>query len=231
MSAAVPGKLIGRGRRADIYDLGGGKVLRRYREGPREVDREAEVMIHAAAHGVPVPEVFEVRGTTDLVMEAVSGPTMLADLTRRPWTVFSHARTLRRLHQAVHAVEGLAWLRGPFGPGGSLLHLDLHPENVVMTGAGPKIIDWEGAAKGPPDADVALTWILMRFSEIPGAALQRVMGRLGQALFSQLFLAGASPRPTSEWLVAAAEFRMADPTVTRRESERLAEFAHHRQRT
>ena len=37
MTAGAPGALIGRGRRADVYDLGDGRVLRRYREGPRQV--------------------------------------------------------------------------------------------------------------------------------------------------------------------------------------------------
>lgn len=224
MSVATPGCLIGRGRRADVYDLGQGRVLRRYREEPRDVTREAEVMTHARAHGVPVPQVFDAIGTTDLVMEAVSGPTMLSDLARRPWRLVANARTLAHLHDAVHAVEPLSWLRKPFGSGGRLLHMDLHPENVVMTKAGPVVIDWEGAAQGPPEADAALAWVLIRFSQIPGPAYQRVVGRVGQALFAQLFLASASTRPNDNSLVAAAEYRRADPTVTSREIARLSRF-------
>lgn len=204
-------------------------MLRRYREGPRDVEREAEVMTHARAGGVPVPEVFDVAGTTDLILEAVAGPTMLEDLTRRPWTVLAHARTLARLHSLVHAVEGLQWLRAPFGPGKHLLHVDLHPQNVIVTRQGPRIIDWEGAAQGPAEADVAMCWVLMRTSEIPGPPAQRRVGAAGQALFSRLFLS-ACPRLDSSWLAAAAEYRMADPTVTPRESERLAKLIRARRR-
>ena len=229
MTAGAPGALIGRGRRADVYDLGDGRVLRRYREGPRQVEQEADVMTHARSHGVPVPEVFDVAGTTDLILEAVSGPTMLQDLTRRPWRVVAHARTLARLHKLVHAVDALEWLREPFGPGNRLLHVDLHPENVILTKRGPQIIDWEGAAQGPAEADIAMCWVLMRTSEIPGPPVQRRVGAAGQALFSRLFLS-ACPGLDTSWLATAAEYRIADPTVTARERTRLARLSgrHHR---
>ena len=69
METELPGTPIGAGRSADVYDVGGGRVLRRYRDG-RDADavqREAEVMAHARAHGVPVPGFWAVpwpaRGT------------------------------------------------------------------------------------------------------------------------------------------------------------------------
>jgi hypothetical protein len=75
MAAEVPGTLVGAGRNADVYDIGGGRVLRRYRDGrePRRVNAEAQVMVHARAFGVPVPEVFDVSGS-DIVMERAVGP-------------------------------------------------------------------------------------------------------------------------------------------------------------
>ena len=74
----MPGRLIGTGRSADVYDAGNGRVLRRYRDGRPAawVAREAEVMGHARAHGVPVPEVFDVSGA-DIVMALAAGPTMV----------------------------------------------------------------------------------------------------------------------------------------------------------
>jgi len=110
------GKRIGTGRSADVFDIGDGRVLRSYRDGrpPERVAREAEVMAHVRAHGVPVPEVFELSGT-DIIMERVSGPTMLDVLARRPWVLRSHARLLARLHAQVHAVPPLPWLRTSFG--------------------------------------------------------------------------------------------------------------------
>src|ERR1700743_3421349 len=75
MAVDVPGTLVGAGRNADVYDVGSGRVLRRYRDGreARRVEAEAQVMIRARAAGVPVPEVFEVSGS-DIVMERADEP-------------------------------------------------------------------------------------------------------------------------------------------------------------
>lgn len=174
-----PGPPVGVGRSADVYDLGHGRVLRRYHDHARSARGEAEVMSWAAAHGVPVPEVFDVDGP-DIVMEKVDEPTMLADAARRPWRLARHAASLARLHGQVHAVPALDWLGAPFGDGGALLHLDLHPENVLLSARGPVVIDWEGAARGPAEADVALCWVVVATSEVPGSVWQRAVGLAGQ---------------------------------------------------
>ncbi len=210
-----PPKLVGSGRHADVYDLGDGRVLRRYRDAAAVAGREAAVMVHALSHGVPVPEVFDVSGA-DIVMEHAAGPTMLQDVTRRPWTLDRHARLLTALHSMVHAVPALSWLRAPFGDGTVLLHTDLHPGNVILTQAGPRLIDWQGAARGPAAADVALTWVLVATSQIPGPLVQRAVGRAGQALFARRYLAAVQPLAPC-WLAAAARHRLSDTTV--RESE------------
>ena len=65
--------LIGRGRAADVYDVGDGRVLRRYRSGRADsVAREVLAMRHLRAHGAPVPEVFSVEDA-DIVMERLDG--------------------------------------------------------------------------------------------------------------------------------------------------------------
>src|SRR5215469_73040 len=105
MAEAGSGRLIAAGRSADVFEAGEGRVLRRYRDGrpADQVAREAEVMVHARAHGVPMPEVFDVAGA-DIVMERADGPTMLTELARRPLMFRRQARLLARLHGVVHAV-------------------------------------------------------------------------------------------------------------------------------
>jgi len=210
-----PLRLVGSGRHADVFDLGGGRVLRRYRDAAVVADQEAGVMAHALAHGVPVPEVFDVSGP-DIVMEHAVGPTMLQDVTRRPWTLNRHACLLAALHGTVHAVPALSWLRAPFGDGTALLHTDLHPGNIILTRAGPRLIDWQGAVRGPAEADLALTWVLVATSQVPGPLMQRAAGKAGQALFARRYLAAAQPLAPC-WLAAAARHRISDTTV--RESE------------
>ena len=111
----APGRLLGSGRYTDVYDIGHGRVLRRYRDAAAVPSREAEVMMHARAHGVPVPEVFDASGT-DIVMEHVPGPTMVQVLTRRPWTLGLMPGSCR-LSRPGSRRPGLGWLRAPFGAG------------------------------------------------------------------------------------------------------------------
>lgn len=230
MAVKVPGALLGSGRNADAYDIGGGRVLRRYRDGrdSSRVAGEAQVMAHARACGVPVPEVFDVSGT-DIVMERAAGPTMLDVLGRRPWTIRAHARELARLHGLVHQVpaSGLAGLalRSPFGaePGDGhvLLHTDLHPQNVILTGTGPMIIDWEGASFGPAIVDVALTWVIVGYSEIPPAPrIQAAVMWAFQAAFTRSFVRAAGPLDES-WQQTAIRLRLADPNTLPTEAIRL----------
>lgn len=214
----TPGRLVGSGRYADVYDIGRGRVLRRYRDASARAGREAEVMAHARAHGVPVPEVFAVSGA-DMIMEYARGPSMLQALTRRPWTLRHHARLLADLHVLVHAVPVLSWLRAPFGAGPALLHLDLHPDNVILAADGPCLLDWQGAAQGPAEADLALTWVLVATGQVPGPPAQRAVGRAGQALFARSYLAAAGVAPA--WLASAARHRLEDPSVHAAEAVRI----------
>jgi len=215
----APGRRVGSGRYTDVYDIGHGRVLRRYRDPEAAPAREPEIMAHARAHGVPVPEVFDVSGT-DIVMEYARGPLMVHALTRQPWTLRRHARLLAELHALVHAVPAPCWLRAPFGPGPALLHTDIHPANVVLTDAGPYLIDWQGAAQGPAEADLALTWVLVASSKTPGPLAQRAVILAGQRLFARAFLSAAGPVAPS-WLAKAARHRLNDPTVLAVEAARV----------
>jgi len=230
MTVEAPGKLVGAGRNADVYDVGDGRVLRRYRDGrePGYVATEAQVMTHARAHGAPVPEVFDVSGS-DIVMERVTGPTMLDAIARWPWTVHAQARLLAELHDLVHGVpitgvSGLD-LPAPFGterPEESdvLLHRDLHPQNVILTQRGPVIIDWEGAVRGPAVADVGMTWVIIGFSDIPGPRWRAVAARGVQAALTRSFLRAAGPLDDA-WRLTVIQRRLADPNLLPSEAARL----------
>jgi tRNA A-37 threonylcarbamoyl transferase component Bud32 len=221
-TVSAPGPLLARGRWTDVYELGDGRVLKRYRDPAAEpmAAFEAGAMVHARAHGVPVPEVIEVHGG-DLTLEKVVGPTMLRDLTRRPGKMAQHARTLAELHGAVHAVAAPSGLQRPFGSGDVLLHLDLHPDNVILSPSGPVLIDWQGAVAGPAAADVAHTWLLIRTSVVPGPFMQRAVGTLGQRLFAKAFLGQVDAEQMRRHLPAVARRRLHDPSVLGAEQTRI----------
>ena len=182
------------GRASQVTDLGDGTVLR----VGGDPQREAGLMELARSHGYPVPAVREVRPDA-LVLERIPGPTMWDDLRRRPWRLRRHVGTLADLHGRLHVIPH---------DGQSLLHLDLHPDNVLMSPTGPVVIDWTNARAGDPDTDVALTWLIAETSGGP-------MGRLA----ARLFRAGVGEDAVLRGLPRAVEFRLADPHVT--DAERL----------
>ena len=186
--------VLGSGRASTVYALDERRVLRR--GGAPE--REARVMEHAHAAGFPVPVVHEVQQDA-LILQRIDGPTMLADLRRRPWRLQAHARLLADLHRRLHAI--------PY-ENGALLHLDLHPENVLLTPAGPVVIDWTNARAGEPALDVALSWVIARTS-----------GGLPGCVFARAFLGAFERERILPALPEAAALRIADPNVTERERD------------
>jgi aminoglycoside phosphotransferase (APT) family kinase protein len=198
-------KVIASGRASEIFDLEDGRVLRRFKVGG-DPEREALVMRHAADHGYPVPRVLEVTADA-LVLERVDGPTMLADLRRRPWRLSRHAALLAELHKRLHEIAAPQGVPDT-GKGDRLLHLDLHPDNVLLSPEGPVVIDWTNARRGDPALDVALTWVIAATSG----------GRQGR-VFLRRFLPHFDREAVLEALPAAAERRIADPNVTDDERE------------
>jgi RIO-like serine/threonine protein kinase len=182
------------GRSADVYLLGTSRVVRRYREAyAADFDalREAEIMKYARDRGFPVPQVYD-ADRTDIVMDRVVGPSMLACIARRPWTLPSQAQTLASLHRQLHAIAGPGWLATPFGEGHTLLHLDLHPENVLVADQGVTVIDWQNAARGPAGADVAKTWIILATASPPGGRAKAALLGAARRIFLRSFLAAAA---------------------------------------
>jgi aminoglycoside phosphotransferase (APT) family kinase protein len=216
LRASGAGEPIARGRDAEVYALGDGRILRRYRR-PGPTDREMRVMAYARSYGYPVPRVYA-HTETDLVMDYLDGPTMLADLVRRPWRLLRHAETLARLHRQLHAIPAPGDLPAPLGEGGSLVHLDLHPDNVLLTRSGPMVIDWPNAGRGDGLADVAYTWVILATSR-PQGWLPGGVAAIGRRLFAAVFLARFDRRAVFAQLPVVAAARLADRNV--RDDERV----------
>lgn len=209
-------KPLAAGRASEIFDLGGGRVLRRFRAGG-DPEREALVMEHAHDLGYPVPRVLEVAPDA-LVLERIEGRTMLEELRRHPWTLRPHAAMLAQLHQRLHELSAPPGLPA-VSDGDRLLHLDLHPDNVMLSPSGPVVIDWTNARRGDPPLDVSLTWVIVATSGGP-------FGRV----FLRSFLRPFDREELLRWLSVAAERRLADVNVTDRERaavRRLVQRAGH----
>jgi aminoglycoside phosphotransferase (APT) family kinase protein len=212
-------KLVGSGRSADVYQHGDREVLRRYRS-PRDTEREVAAMEHARLHGFPVPSA-RAQSDTDIVLERLSGPTMLDDLARRPWLIARHATTLARLHDQLHSIPAPGWLDSPVGDGDALLHLDLHPDNVLITPSGPMVIDWPNAARGPAASDVAHTWIVLASSLPVEGVYRRAVSRVGREAFLKLFLRPFDREALVERMETVGRYRLANRTLPHSELDAI----------
>jgi Ser/Thr protein kinase RdoA (MazF antagonist) len=197
-----------------VYDLGDGTVLRRCLNPRADVTGEAAAMAHARSHGVPTPTVLEASGP-DLVMERVTGPTMLSDLVAHPQRAGQHGRMLARLH---HALDAVPALEGGTA-GHRLLHLDLHPGNVLLSGAGPVLVDWTNAASGPRSLDVATTWVILSCLGTTDQATSALGDRRADLLTG--FLDDVDRLAAEAALPTAAAARLADPATSAAERRLL----------
>lgn len=210
-----PGPLLASGRDADIFEYGPGLVLRRARTG-RSMSLEAKTMDYVRSHGYPAPAVDSLSDDgSDLVMERLDGPSMIGALERRPWSLRRCAAQLADLHHRLHEIPAPPWVAdGPVGTGNFLLHLDLHPLNVMMTSRGPVVIDWPNAVRGDPSVDVALTWVLMACGSIPGGGAKAAMLGHFRAILVKSFLGHFELDPVRAYVAGVVAWKVRDPHMS-----------------
>ena len=216
-------RLLAQGRDADVFALDDTRVLRRYRDPTHSNTlMETRVMRYLATQSYPVPQVHDATDT-DLVMTRLYGPTLMQAWQHRPWRVRHYARELAALHDRLAAVPAPDWLPAPRtlrdrepGGTGSVLHLDLHPLNVILTpDRGPVVFDWANAAAGDPAFDLARTLVTIGTADLPPSPA--VLAR--KAYLRALRRASAAdPGPR---MADAARAKLADPNHTDTEAARL----------
>jgi aminoglycoside phosphotransferase (APT) family kinase protein len=234
---AGAGSLLGSGRTADVYALddsddhdglgdrggpgGGAWVLRRYRDGYGDAPAEAAVMEYVRGHGYPVPRVraaTDVRPRTDLVMERLYGPTVVEALAAGQLTAGEAGLALARLLRDLHAIPA----RRSTDPAVRVLHLDLHPENVLLTPAGPVVIDWANTDEGPPGRDWSMSAVIVAQVAVDDDPRAPMAEEMLSALLADCpdpaLLTG--PNGGLGW---ATGQRAANPTMSSREVELLGE--------
>ena len=219
------GPLLASGRDADIFAYGPGLVVRRSRLG-RSMEREANIMRYVATHGFPTPRVEDLRaGGTELVMERIDGPTMLDALLRRPWTLRRNAARLAELHRRLHAIAGPTWLESFLGGNACVVHLDLHPLNVVLSPNGPVLLDWTNARAGAAETDVALTWLVLAAADLGHAGIRAAVGGVVRGMFLRAFLAHFDLARVRAVLPAVAAWKSEDRNMRPREIDAMRRLA------
>ena len=193
------GKLLGKGATAEVYAWGENQVLKLYftRFGDDWISREAEVGRRVHQAGVPSPEVFgviETEGRKGLLMERVTGKSMLWHVAAKPLEVCRYAEKLAVFQFEIHrhSGEGLPLQKERFTSlindsktilgarisrilehlqhlpeGFCVCHGDLHFDNILCTGKGLVAIDWTHGCRGNPLGDVARTCLMFQSPTIP----------------------------------------------------------------
>jgi Phosphotransferase enzyme family len=134
----------------------------------------------AAAAVVPVPRVLdevELETGTAVLLERLPGVSAAEFVAVRPDQAKSVGRSCGALHALFAEVRAPSELPGAPGarsvPDARLLHLDLHPFNVLVGDRGEitGVIDWANAAAGDPVLDCARSWTILTLD--PGAVARR----------------------------------------------------------
>lgn len=198
------------------------------------------------AMGLPTPGclgAMEIDGRQGILYERVEGASMLKIASEKPWRITRLARHLAELHSQVHARDGAGFPSlhsslqatiqkvdnlspalkaqvlqrlSELPEGRALCHLDFHPDQVLITGKGPVILDWITARQGDPLADVARTSVMLVFSPVLNASrAMSVLIRLWRSRFYQAYLErylelnpGASHAAIRAWMVPIAAARL-----------------------
>src|ERR1039458_5746159 len=226
-----PGTLLASGRDADIFEYGATRVLRRSRNA-RSMKREARTMEFVHAHGYPIPRVDEVSPDgTELILERIAGVNMIDALGTTPWKAKRFGRVLADLHTQLHDLTAPEWvLPASIGAGTQLLHMDLHPLNVMMSTHGPIVIDWANAVRGDPNTDVALTWTLISAGEVPTTGVKgKLVGQI-RARLIRGFIGAFDHDAIERHVNAVVEWKSKDPNMSDSEVASMRDFARSVQR-
>jgi aminoglycoside phosphotransferase (APT) family kinase protein len=169
--------------------------------------REVIAMNAAGSVGLPVPEVHAEGIWGDrpaLLLSWMPGRPLTQEFALSPWRAWTHGLAIGRMQAAIHRVPAPAKLIHPVpwvewnnpdktlrdrllalsAGAEALLHLDLHPMNVLAErGHITAVLDWANARCGDPRADLARTASILRFGPLDSVP-SPVSGLLRQALIA-----------------------------------------------
>lgn len=208
-------------------------------------------IVEAAGLPVPAIEdgMIEVDSRRGIVYERISGLSMVEALQKQPWKVRKFGRMMAEMQAAIHrcsvpelpcvksvlehviqdtsALPGLmrqaalnALQQRP--DGNALCHGDFHPNNIMMTAHGPRVIDWVTAVKGDPLADVARTSLILKMAEVqPGTAGRWLINLILDVFHSSylnhyLFIHSAMRQDVDAWQLPIAAARLREDIPSER---------------
>jgi hypothetical protein len=151
--------------------------------------RMTRAVFAAGASALEVFDEVTLEGRFGIVLQRLDGPTLVQLLRTRAMTFEQAGATLASLYISIHKTPpppdlpslrdwfdyvsrvpggipkhiatGILTLIERLPPGDGLCHGDLHPNNVIMTADGPRIIDWVCAVRAPAAYDLGRCYVLL----------------------------------------------------------------------
>ena len=189
-----------------------------------------------------------------ILYELADGEDLLHRIGPNPFLLLTVGKRLAKLHAEIHAKEisGILTvkekLRQEIGwteelsesekqqiidgltrlPDQSrLCHFDFHPGNIMTNGERTWVLDWMTACSGDPAADIARTWILLKYGEVRnGNIFARLMLLVAKVCTRRAYmrnilqLSGISREEIEPWILPVAAARLSE-WLTAHEKERL----------
>jgi aminoglycoside phosphotransferase (APT) family kinase protein len=150
---------------------------------------------------------------------------MMNRLGKPPFPLRRSGHLLAGLHEQLHRIPAPPGIRVAPVPGDRVVHRDLHPMNVMMTAAGPVVIDWANASAGDPAFDVADTWVLFACGMPPLGGIDRFIVPIGRRILLRSFLSRVDTDAARRAIPAAVDHRLTDPNMSRDEHARMRNLA------
>ncbi|HEY8123336.1 MAG TPA: aminoglycoside phosphotransferase family protein [Myxococcota bacterium] len=197
---AALGERIAEGAAAEIFAFGAGRVVKLFRPEYAYIADVEEHRTRAvnSVRDLRSPQLLgrtQIGGRKGIILEHVRGATLLAE----PAPPAEKAAELARLHVEIHACTAPAlpsWRavvdevaaklvrdeRARFlarvatmPDGDRTYHGDFHPGNVIRSERGLVTVDWPNACLAHPAADVARSFVLLRYQGLGAAAPARLV--------------------------------------------------------
>ncbi|WP_308635386.1 phosphotransferase family protein [Paenibacillus silvisoli] len=193
------GKMIGRGKTADVYEWGKHEVIKVFHEAHQAAE-EANNASLIAGLDIRTPRfggLVEHEGRQCLIYERIRGHSMLWQIEPKQESILANAKLMAELQHQLHGlqVEFTPNLKQELTykikaapslsdmekdrilasmvrlpEGRTLCHYDFHPDNILLAADGPVIIDWMNVLVGDAAADVARTSMMIRSHAVPPQA-------------------------------------------------------------
>lgn len=207
-----------------------------------------------------VPKVFglvEYKNRYGILYEKADGKDMIAEMMKKPCKIRAYSKQLAAVHTRIHGVTAelkedikskltanigaaaelserekkaiVAYLQ-TLPNGKTLCHFDFHPGNVMIKSNGFFVIDWMTAGGGEAAADVARTYLLLRYGELLYASFfVKLIAHIAERRIGKIYLheyeklTGMTDGEIKKWLLPIAAARLIE-WIPKHEKRKLLKF-------